>query len=112
MPAEPIRFFFDHNMWGAEIVALRRHGIDVLTAKDAGLAQDNDPVLLSYATAERRMLVTFDKDFLALHATGVPHAGIAWCPAMKYRIGPLIAQLRLVHGVYTADEVINHLEYL
>jgi hypothetical protein len=112
MSAEPIRFFFDHHMWRAVTVGLRRQGIDVMTAEEAGLAEDDDPVLLSFATAERRMLMTFDRDFFALHNRGVPHAGIAWCPALKYRIGPLIGQLRLVHGVYTADEVVNHLEYL
>jgi hypothetical protein len=112
MPADAIRYFFDHNMWGSVTAGLRRFGIDVQTAEEAGLAEDDDPALLSFATAQGRMLVTFDKDFLRWHATGMAHAGIAWCPLTKYRIGPLIDQLRLVHGVFTAAEVENHLEYL
>jgi len=112
MPADPVRFFFDHHMWGPLTVALRRYGIDVLTAYEAGMARDDDPALLAFASANGRMIVTFDSDFVALHHAGTPHAGIAWCPEQKHTIGSLLGMLRLVHGVYTADEVINHLEYL
>jgi len=56
--------------------------------------------------------VTFDTDYLALHCSGVQHAGIAWCPAKKYRIGQLVQMLALLHGVTDRDSMRNHVEYL
>lgn len=57
-------------------------------------------------------MVTFDADYLAIHATGIQHAGIVWTPALKYSIGQLISNLELVHAAYTASVLINKLEYL
>ena len=57
-------------------------------------------------------MVTFDSDYLALHYSGVQHAGIAWCEAEKYRIGELLQALVVVHGVLDRDDMRNHLEYL
>ena len=50
-------------------LGLRRRGIDVLTAQDAGRCGTPDPDQLTFAAAEGRVLVTFDTDFLALHQT-------------------------------------------
>ena len=110
--SSPIRYYFDQNMTAAVAVGLRARGVDVLTAQDAGRCGLPDPDQLAFAAAEGRVLVTFDADYLALHAAGTTHAGIAWAPFLKYSIGQLIAELMLLHGVYTADEMINRLEYL
>lgn len=71
-----------------------------------------DPDQLAFATANQRVLVSFDPDFLALHMTGKNHAGIAWCPAQKHGIGQLIQALMLIHGVLDRDNMQNHVEYL
>jgi hypothetical protein len=110
--ADPVRFFLDQNMNPAVADGLRRSGIDVLTAQDAGRCGFDDPDQLAFATAEGRVIVTFDRDYLALHATGVSHAGIAWAPRKKHAIGYLIGALEIIHGVYAADDMLNHLEYL
>jgi hypothetical protein len=91
---------------------LRRHGVDVLTAQEAGRCGLPDSDQLAFATAEERVLVTFDTDYLALHQSGVQHAGIAWCQEQKYSIGQLIQALLLVHGVLDRDAMRNHVEYL
>lgn len=57
-------------------------------------------------------MTTFDSDYLALHNSGVPHAGIAWWPQRKYRAGQLLQALLLMHGVFEQDEMRNRLEYL
>ena len=57
-------------------------------------------------------MVSFDTDVLALHSSGVNHAGIAWCPATKHAPGSLIQALVLLHGVLDRDDMQNHLEYL
>jgi hypothetical protein len=91
---------------------LRLRGVDALTAQDAARCGLPDPDQLQFATIEERVLVTFDTDYLALDASGVQHAGIAWCPATKHSIGQLVNALLLVHGVLTRDEMRNHVEYL
>jgi hypothetical protein len=57
-------------------------------------------------------MVTFDPDFLALHQSGMSHAGIAWCPQQKYAIGTLIHLLEILHGVADRDQMRNRVEYL
>jgi hypothetical protein len=57
-------------------------------------------------------MATFDSDFLALHQSGVQHAGIAWCPQQKFAIGQLIQALLLLHGVLDRDSMRNHVEFL
>jgi hypothetical protein len=66
------------------------------------------------STAEERVMVTHDTDDLALAASGVPHAGIAWCDATKYLnlVGPLLRMLILLHGVTDRDGMRNRVEYL
>ncbi len=110
--ADPIRFYADQHYPAPVTAGLRRRGIEVVTAQDAGQCGAADPDQLAFATAARRVLLTFDSDFVALHQSGVSHAGLVWCQATKYGIGPLIQMLVLLHSVVAADEMVNHLEYL
>ncbi len=110
--AEPIRYFMDQHFPGPASRGLQRHGINVLTAQDAGRCGLPDTEQLAFATSAERVLVTFDTDFLALHQSGVAHAGIAWCPEQKYSIGQLIQILQLLHGVTNRDAMRNTVEYL
>jgi hypothetical protein len=110
--AESIRFFMDQHFPGPASRALVRHGVDVLTAQDAGRCGALDADQLAFCLAEQRVIVTFDTDFLALHQSGIEHAGIAWCPERKYGIGELIRALLLLHGVLDSDAMWNHVEYL
>jgi hypothetical protein len=109
--AEPIRYYFDQHYFGAVVTGLRQHGLDVLTAQEAGRCGLPDPDQLAFATAAGRVMATFDSDYLALHNSGVAHGGIAWCPATKYRIGSLIQMLLLLHGVSDRDDMKNRVEY-
>lgn len=110
--ADAIRFYLDQQQSPAVAAGLRARGIDVLTAHEAGRCGFSDLDQLAFAAAEGRVLVTFDTDFLVLHANGESHAGIAWCPATKYSVGQLIDALTLVHGAMTPAEMVNHVEYL
>jgi hypothetical protein len=92
--------------------ALYQRGIDVLTVQDAGRSGLPDLDQLAFATAEDRVLVTFDTDFLDLHRSGIAHAGIAWCQERKYGIGVLIQLLELLHAVADSDRMHNRVEYL
>jgi predicted nuclease of predicted toxin-antitoxin system len=112
--AEPLQFFFDQHIHGAVASGLRQHGVNVLTAQEAGRCGLPDPDQLAFATAQERVMVTHDTDYLALAASGVNHAGIAWCDATKYRnlVGPLLQMLLLLHGVLDRDDMKNRVEYL
>jgi hypothetical protein len=110
--ADAIRYFFDQHVFGAVAAGLRRRGVDVLTAHEAGRCGLPDPEQVQFAAAQQRVMVTFDSDYLALHNAGVLHAGIAWCPATKYAIGELVQLLYLLYMVSDRDEMQNHLEHL
>jgi predicted nuclease of predicted toxin-antitoxin system len=110
--AEPLRFYADQHFPGPVVRGLRRRGLDIVTAQEAGRCGLPDAEQLALATVEERVVVTFDTDFLALHNAGTQHAGIAWCPATKYSIGQLIQMLVLLHGVSDRDDMRNRLEYL
>jgi len=109
---ETLRFYADQHFPGPASRGLHRHGIDILTALEAGRCSLTDQEQLAFATSQGRVMVTFDADFLVLHQAGVAHAGIAWCPALKYSIRELIEALLLLHGVLRPDDMVNHVEYL
>jgi predicted nuclease of predicted toxin-antitoxin system len=110
--AEPIRYYFDQHVQGAVLAGLRQQGVDVLTAQEADRCGMPDQDQLAFATAQQRVVVTFDTDYLDLHRSAAQHAGIAWCPATKYRIGQLVQMLVLLHGTTDRDSMRNHVEYL
>ena len=109
---EPVRYYMDQHYPMAVTQGLRLRGIDVLTAQEAGRCGLPDSQQLAFATAEDRVLASFDSDYLALHQSGVDHAGIAWCPQQKYGIGQLVQALELIHGVLDRDAMRNRVEYL
>ena len=109
---EPIRFYFDQHVPAVVAAGLRHRGVDVLTAQEAVRCGLSDADQLEFATAEERVVVTFDTDYLELHRSGAEHAGIVWSPATKHAIGPFIQLLLLVHGLLDRDSMRNHVEYL
>lgn len=80
VPAVRTRIHLDECMSKALAVWLRRRGLTVTTTSEAGLRTATDHQQLAYCRAERALLLTHDKDFLELHAEGVPHAGILVVP--------------------------------
>ena len=110
--AEPIRYYFDQHMQGAVLAGVRQQGVDVLTAQEANHCGLSDHDQLAFATAQQRVMVSFDSDYLALHQSAMQHAGIAWCPATKYRIGQLVQMLVLLHRIADRDSMRNHVEHL
>jgi hypothetical protein len=109
---ERIRFYFDQHIPGAVARGLRRRGVEVLTAQEAGRCGNTDLEQLEFAYENEYVVVSFDSDFLALAASGVPHNGVAFCPATKYTIGELIYALLLVSDVLDMSDMRNHIEFL
>ena len=61
---------------------------------------------------ERRILVTFDDDFLVLDAAGALHSGIVFSQAGRRSVGELIEGLVLVASVIEPEEMRNHIEFI
>lgn len=73
---------------------LRSEGHDVEEARDRGL-DPGDQVLLEWAVAERRVLVTMDKDFGELvFFHGAQHHGLVRLPGV-----PVASRIALMRGV-------------
>ncbi len=75
-------FYADESFPLAAVDALRRLGHDVLTAFEAGQANQRipDEAVLEYATRAGRVLLTLNRwDFVRLHARVARHAGIVVC---------------------------------
>jgi hypothetical protein len=90
-------------------------GLRVKGSEGAGstcLRPKKQVAVVYLATAQERVMVTSDTDYLELHQSGVQHAGIAWCPEQKYDVGELIRALLLLHGVLDRQSMLNHVEYL
>lgn len=107
-----VRFYFDEMLSYEIAERLRHQGIDVLTTPEAGNIGLRDVDQLSFALDQRRVLVTRDEDYLIIHAKGVPHAGIAYYKQEVRSAKEIAEALILIHGVLSAEEMQNQVEYL
>jgi len=107
-----IRFHLDENCHRAIALGLRRRGVDVTTTPEAGLITASDEAQVAYALPFGRVIFTQDRDFLRLHAAGVPHAGIAYCDKDTLSIGEIITRLVLIWEIYEPDAMANRVEYI
>jgi hypothetical protein len=107
-----IRLYFDESVQVAVAEQMRNRGIDVVTVRDLGLLGDTDINHLQRAAEMGRVLCTYDYDFLRLHAQDIQHAGIVIAQHATTAIGDWVRGLELICGVYTPDEMKNHVEYL
>lgn len=112
MANERLSYHFDEHIPNAVAKGLRRNGIDVTTPMDVGLLKAADHMHLAYATRTGRIMVTYDSDYLQLHAQQVEHAGIAYVRPRSRNIGQLIELLVLFSQFFVADEMKNRLEYI
>lgn len=107
-----VRFQLNEHIPRAVAQALRRRGIDVTTTVEAELLGAPDTEQLRRAHAEGRMMVTHDRDYLALHQQGRSHAGIAYCDQGSRSIGEIVGTLTLIYETYAAEEVAGRVELL
>jgi hypothetical protein len=101
----------DEHVPTAITVGLRLRGVDALTAQEAGLVAASDEARLALAAREGRVLFTQDADFLRLHASGVPHAGIAYAH-QQTAVGYAVRALMLIYQVLEPEDLQNHVEFL
>jgi hypothetical protein len=114
----PAKLYFDEDAsQDAVVSALRRSGIDVLTALEAGREGRTDDDHLRFATSLGRVTYTLNVgDFTRLHSEflrrGEGHFGIIIIPRQRYGIGEKIRRLaQLLQGT-GAESLKNSLHYL
>ena len=96
---------------------LRSHGIDVITAADAGMMRRADEEHLEFACGEGRVLYSFNvRHFHQIHsawvAVGRAHNGIILAQQQRYSTGEQIRRLlRLITSV-SAEAMRNREEFL
>lgn len=110
--ARTIRLHLDECCHASLSEALRLHGIDVTTASSVQLLSEADEAQLEFARSTKRVLFTHDADFIAMHRTGIEHAGIAFSHRQNRQIGEMVRLLVLLWELYDADEMVNRLEFL
>lgn len=109
--AERIQFYLDEHVPRAVTEGLRRRGVDVLTAQEAGMLQATDEQHLAFALSEGRVIVTQDAGFLRLHTAGRPHAGIVYAP-QQTAVGTIVRGLMLIYDILGPEDMANHVEFL
>src|SRR4051812_47512095 len=107
-----LRFHLDENMDYAIAVGLRARGIDTTTTEETGLGGASDERQLEFGVSQQRVIVTYDDDLLALHATGASHAGIAYSKLRTRSIGQIILKLSSLSRNYDPPDMFRRVEFL
>lgn len=108
-----VRFLIDEHIDHAIAAALRLRGYDVLTVGDANLlGADDFAAILPFAQSERRILVTRDADFLAMHSRGEAHAGIVYWHGKKRNVKEAIHYLRQLARKETSKSMNGAVRYI
>ncbi len=102
--AEKPRFYTDRHIPKAVTSQLQKRGVDIVRCEDVGLSNADDFTHLEYATAEGRVVVSHDTDFVRLHhewqSEGKKHAGILFCLSHlqgEAGIGTIVSEVMMYH---------------
>jgi predicted nuclease of predicted toxin-antitoxin system len=113
-----VRLYFDRHVMTRLAVDLRGRGYDVLTTEEAGKDTASDEEQLAFATAEKRVILTFNiRDFAPLHETwqaaGRPHAGIIVSQQLGSRqYGTLLQRMLRLLNHFTTEKMLSNIVHL
>ena len=113
-----ITLYLDEDAMEMRLVrTLRSHGLDVLTALEAGMRHHDDEGQLQLAADQGRSLYSFNVgDYLAIHnkwmSAGRSHAGIILSPQRRYSVGEQSRRLVRLVTSQTLDSMCNRVEFL
>jgi predicted nuclease of predicted toxin-antitoxin system len=86
-----VKFLVDNQLPRALAVYLRRKGMDCQHVLDCGLAEASDAELRKYATADGRVIVSKDEDFLYLASQPRAKFQLLWVRLGNCRKAALLA---------------------
>jgi predicted nuclease of predicted toxin-antitoxin system len=106
----------DENVSREVVLALRRRGVDVLTAQEDGLDATADVVLLTRATSLGRALFTHDKDLLLeasrrMHS-GDAFSGVIYVHQIKISVGQTVRDLEFLSLAGEPSDFLNTIHHL
>lgn len=107
-----IKFHLDESVSNAIANALRMRGINVTTSPEQGLIGASDEQQLAFALSEKRVIFTFDDDFLSLASGGIEHYGIIYTRQQRQSIGKIIGDLILIWECLEPGYMYNNIEFL
>ena len=113
-----IRLYVDEDAMDNDLVqALRARGVDVITALEAGKIERPDREHLDHATAQGRVLYSFNgADFWRLHTTYMAsaraHAGMVLAHQQRYSVGEQARRLLKLIATKSAEEMKNWVDFL
>jgi len=113
-----VRLYFDEDsMRHALVEALRKRGVDILTALEAGTIEEPDADQLEYATTCGRAIYSFNvADFCQIHAQWLTerksHAGIILARQQQYSVGEQMRRLLRLVGALSTEDMQNRVEFL
>ena len=110
-PLAKIIFYTNESVDVAVADGLKRRGVKVVSARDAGNLGLSDGEQLEYARKNNFVIITHDNDLL-LMAVEIKHKGIVYVHQEKYSIGDLIRRLRLLWDIAEQKDMANHVEFL
>jgi predicted nuclease of predicted toxin-antitoxin system len=108
-----VRFLIDEHVDHAIATALKNRGYDAITLVDANLLGTDDlQAILPYSLAERRVLITRDSEFLALHTSGEAHAGIVHWHGKKRNLKEAIHYLLQLARKEMSDTMLGQVRFV
>lgn len=111
-----VALYADENVNRAIIQGLRMRGVDILSVQDEGLRGLGDDEVLNRVTQLGRVLFTQDDDFLTIaearRTAGARFAGIVYAHQMRLTIGQCVADLEIVAGVLTWEDLESRVLFL
>jgi hypothetical protein len=113
---EAIKLYLDEDAQRTDLIqALRARQVDLETASEAGLLGQVDETQLHYATAQGRVIFTFNRgDFFRLHTQWLDntrhHTGII--VSDQVQTGVVMRRLLRLIDVKSASDMHDHLEFL
>ena len=111
-----VMLYMDVHVPLAITEALRRRGVDVLTAIEDGAAELNDDALLERAHELSRLLFTQDIRFQALayqwQAAGRSFSGLVFGHQLHGTIGQYVKDLEMIAEASEPEEWIGAVEHL
>jgi predicted nuclease of predicted toxin-antitoxin system len=94
----------------------QRRGVEAFSARDRDKLGLADEEQLNFAREEKATILTHDTDFLRIAAhwidEGRTHCGVIYCHQTAYGIGDCIRNLKILVTVLSAEDMLNHIEFL
>ena len=111
-----MRLYTNESVPVAIAEGLKRRGVDVYTARDAGNLGLSDEAQLAFAHSQGAVIFTHDDDFLKIahnwRVAAHDHSGIIYVHQQRFGVGEIIRRLKLLDELLTQADMVNHVEFL